>query len=165
MNLAVLRGLWEWRDGRARSQDRAPFRIMNNDALVALARLAPTTPDELRKVAPLPGRLADRHGSELLDVIRAARDLPESAWPRRERRRRTPPDPKLEERLQRLRRLRAHRAPAVDLDPGLVCPNTVLVAIARAAPTTQALLDGIPGLRRWQREVLGDDAILRTLAE
>lgn len=162
--LAVLRALWEWRDEHARALDRAPFRILPNDALVALARAAPQSGTDLRRTPTMPARLADRYGGELVNVIRAARALPESAWPRLERRRRERPDPDLEERLTRLKALRAGRAPAVGLDPGLVCANAVLVAIARAAPATSAVLDAIPGLRRWQREILGDAALIAAAA-
>lgn len=62
--------------------------------------------------------------------------------------------------MARLKALRSTRAPAVSLDPGLVCPNGVLFAIARMAPQSAADLDAIPDLRRWQREVMGDAALL-----
>jgi ribonuclease D len=99
-----------------------------------------------------------------VEVIRAARALREDQWPRPERRRRERPDPEIEERITRLKALRAERAPAVGLDPGLVCANAVLAAIARARPRTATDLDPVPDLRRWQREILGDRAILDAVA-
>jgi ribonuclease D len=162
--LAVLRALWEWRDGRARELDRAPFRVVANEVLVALARDCPTGIESLGRVPTVPPSIARRHGPEFVDVIRAARALPEDQWPRLERHRRERPDPELEERVTRLKALRAERAPAVGLDPGLVCANAVLAAIARARPRTAADLDPVPDLRRWQREILGDRAILDAVA-
>jgi ribonuclease D len=159
--LAVLRGLWEWRDTVASELDRAPFRVAGNEVLLAIAREAPVTPEALRRIRGVPPRIADRHGHQFLAIVRAARALPESAWPRFERRPRTRPDPQVDERLSRLKALRAERAPAVGLEPGLVCANAVLAAIAGAAARTPADLDAIADLRRWQREVLGDAAILR----
>ena len=162
--LAVLRALWEWRDAKARDLDRAPFRVLGNDALVALAREGPTSRDALKRVKALPARLAARHGAELVAVVRATGETPESDWPRIERRRRERPDPAVERRLTALKQLRAERAPAVGFDPGLVCPNAVLAAIAREAPGTPDDLSRIPDLRRWQREIMGDRAILDAVA-
>ena len=42
-----------------------------------------------------------------------------------------------------------------------MCPNGTLLAIARVGPTGVADLDSISELRRWQREVLSDAAILQ----
>jgi len=162
--LAVLRALWEWRDGRARELDRAPFRVVGNDVLLTLAREAPTEIDALRHVRGVPASIANRYGEPLVQAIRAGRALPEDQWPRLERRPRVRPDPLLEERVARLKALRAERAPAVGLDPGLVCPNAVLAAIARLGPTVPGQLDEVPDLRRWQREIMGDTAILAAVA-
>jgi len=162
--LAVLKALWEWRDARARELDRAPFRVLGNDVLLALAREAPETADALQRVRAVPPSIARRHGPELLEVIRAARATPESAWPRVPRRPRERPDPALEERVARLKALRAQRAPAVGLDPGLVCANSVLAAVGRREPRSPADLAEVPDLRRWQREILGDAALLAAVA-
>lgn len=162
--LAVLKALWEWRDARARELDRAPFRVLGSDLLLALAREAPQTAQALQQVRSVPATVARRHGAELLEVIRAARATPESEWPRVARRTRERPDPELEARIARLKSLRSERAPAVGLDAGLVCPNSVLAAIGRLQPRTAADLDDVPDLRRWQREILGDAALLGAVA-
>jgi len=162
--LAVLRALWEWRDARARELDRAPFRVVGNEVLVALARDCPTGIESLSRIAGVPPSIARRHGPEFVEVIRAARALPEEQWPRLERGRRERPDPELEARVNLLKNLRAERAPVVGLDPGLVCAGAVLTAIARARPKAAAELDAVPDLRRWQREILGDKAILNAVA-
>jgi len=161
--LAVLRALWGWRDARARDLDRAPFRVLGNDVLLVLAKESPTTLDALARIRGVPSRIAERHGEQFVEVIRAARALPEDQWPRLERRPRERPDPQVEERMVRLKALRAERAPAVGLDPGLVCANAVLAAIARAAPRDASGLDAIPDLRRWQREIVGDERLLRAV--
>ena len=162
--LVVLRALWEWRDARARELDRAPFRVLGNDVLLVLAREAPETEEVLQRIRGVPQSIARRHGAELLEVIRAARAIPESEWPRVRRGPRERPDPALEERVARLKALRAERATAIGLDPGLVCPNGTLVDVARAEPRAAADLDPVPDLRRWQREILGDAAVLSAVA-
>jgi ribonuclease D len=158
--LAVLRALFAWRDRLAAELDRAPFRIMGNDALMAIAKAVPTSPTELAEVRDLPGALARRHGPQVLAAVGEALALPRSEWPVIERTRRPKPDPEADARYQRLRTLRAGRAHAVQLDPGLVCPNGTLHAIARTAPRAAAELDQIGELRRWQREAMDEGKLL-----
>ena len=161
--LAVLRTVWEWREQTAADLDSAPFRVLSNEALVALARAAPTTSDGLAAVPRLPASVARRHGASLLSAVATGRATPPADWPRVERRPRARRDPEADARFQRLRELRARRAPEVGLDPGLVCPNAVLQELARLAPQAPEDLDGVPDLRRWQREVLTDAAVLKAV--
>jgi ribonuclease D len=76
----VLEALHRYRDRRARELDRAPFRVMSNEALMRLANHRPTSIEELQKAAGLPrpyrsGRLA----AELLAVLRQATQAAEAA--------------------------------------------------------------------------------------
>ncbi len=158
--LAILRELYKWRDVTARRLDRAPFRIVGNSALTAIARAAPTNPRTLRAVPQLPEKLARRYQRELLDAVRAGLAVPEQRLPRVPRRPRPPRDAKYDARLERLKELRNREARAHGMDPGLLCPNATLQAIARAAPATPDVLDEIHELRTWQRQLLGDDRIL-----
>jgi ribonuclease D len=157
---AVLRALHAWREETARTLDRSAFRIMPNDALLAVARSAPQTTAELHAVAGLPGTLARRYGAELLAAVRAGLDAPGSTLPTRERAERTRPDAAQEARVERLKQLRNRRAAELGLQPGVVCPNGALALIARAAPPSVDALRQVPDLRRWQVEALGPAAIV-----
>jgi ribonuclease D len=159
--LAVFQKLWEWRERTAEELDRAPFRVLANDLLLTLARLAPESASALASIRGMPPTIARRNGDGILEAVAAGRAVPERDWPRVERQRRPPPDPDTDARYQRLRALRAERAPAVGLDPGLLCPNGVLLAVARAAPRDRGQLAAVSDLRRWQREALGDDGLLQ----
>jgi ribonuclease D len=159
----VLRALWEWRERTAQALDRAPFRVAGNEVLVALARAAPRTPAALAAAPLMPPTIARRYGSELLEAVAAGLAVPEEDLPRPERRPRFRPDPEVDARFQRLRELRARRAPEVGLDPGLILPNWAMQEIARAAPRTPQDLDAITEIRRWQREVVGDREILEAV--
>jgi ribonuclease D len=160
---AVLRALWEWRERVAASLDRAPFRVAANEMLLALARAMPRTPAALAAVAVVPPTVARRYGNELLEAAAAGLAIPEDRIPPLERRPRYRPDPEVDARFQRLRELRAKRAPEVGLDPGLILPNWAMQEIARLAPRTARDLDAIADVRRWQREVVGDRAILEAV--
>lgn len=160
--LAALQQLFEWRDETARRLDHAPFRVLGNAALLDIARSMPRDMKHLLQVKELPDKLARRHGTELLAAVTRGLDLPEDQIPHVARPARPASDPAYDASLERLKELRNRIADAIGLEPGLVCPNGTLSAIARLVPTTSADLDAIEELREWQREVLTDRAILET---
>jgi ribonuclease D len=163
-HLAALRELYRWRENFAADKDQATFRIIGNDALLAVARALPRTPDELGRVAQLPRSLAARHGAALLDGVRRALALSEADLPRIERAVRPPRDPSLDARVERLKTARNRVAKELGLDPGVLCGRSTLEAVARALPlpNDRAGLAQIGELRRWQIEALGD-ALLAAL--
>ncbi len=157
---AVLRALHQWREQTARTLDRSAFRIMPNEALLALARSLPRSEEQLSGVHGLPPSLARRYGAQLLGAIAAGLAAPLEELPIPERRSRERADAAQEARLERLKELRNRRAVELGLEPGVICPNGALQAIARAAPQGLDALQGIGELRRWQIEALGAPAIL-----
>jgi ribonuclease D len=60
--------------------------------------------------------------------------------------------------------LRNRLAPKLGLQPGVLCPNGTLEAIARANPQTLEELAAVPELRHWQRRELGRE-LLAAVAE
>src|SRR5213083_1915342 len=102
-SLAALRLLHPWRDTVAERDDKAPFRIIGNDALVAVSRALPTTRADLSHVRDLPSSLARRHGDALLEAVARAKALPESELPKLARTPRLPKDPGSDARLERLK--------------------------------------------------------------
>src|SRR2546425_7654991 len=70
--LAALRELHRWREAVGAELDRATFRIIGNDALLAVAKALPRAPAELGGIAALPPSLAARHGPALLEGVRRA---------------------------------------------------------------------------------------------
>jgi ribonuclease D len=157
--LAVLRELFQWRDELARRLDRAPFRVLNNDPMLALARQQPRTPDALRTIPGIGGETLARRGAHLLQAVERAMALPDDRLPRVERGPRRVPDPVFEARMERLKAVRNRLAPQVGLQPGVLCPNGTLEAIARAVPSSLDDLTQVPGIRRWQLQVLGRELL------
>jgi len=162
--LAALRELYRWREALGAELDRATFRIIGNDALLAVARALPRAPAELSGIAALPPSLATRHGAALVDGVRRALALPESELPRVERPPRQARDPAVEARVERLKAVRNRAATELGLDPGVLCGRSTLEAVARAQPppNDRAGLARIGELRRWQIEAFGD-ALLAAL--
>ena len=163
-SLAALRLLHRWRDTVAEREDKAPFRIIGNDALLGVSRALPSTPADLGHVRELPASLARRHGPALLDAVARAKALPDSDLPRLERRPRPQKDPGFEQRLEKVKAVRNRVAAELGLEAGVLCGRTTLEAVVRARPANRAALEAIPPLelRRWQIDVLGD-ALLEAL--
>lgn len=158
--LAVLREVWRWREEKAAELDRAPFRVMSNDALLALAKARPTGRRSLANVSGFPQSVARRYGEELIEAVGKGLETPPDQAPAFERGKRPRTNKAAEARLARLKALRNERAKAIGLDAGVICPNGTLLAIARTGPSESAGLDVIEELRHWQREALGEDALL-----
>lgn len=157
--LAILGALWTWRDEAAQKLDRAPFRIMNNEPMMTLAKEPPATLDELGKVKGVGRDIVARRGSEIMAAIRRAQAIPDADLPRRDRPPRRPPDPALEARLERLKVVRNREAERIDLAPGVLCPNGTLEGIARREPDSLEALLEVSGIRRWQVEEIGEQLI------
>jgi ribonuclease D len=162
-NTAVLERVYTWRDDTARSLDRAPFRVLSNQGLLALARAKPRTSDDLKSVDDVPRSVVQRYGPAILDAVKQGVDVPEEHLPSRPRPQRPPHDPAYDQRLDRLKALRNAVAQRTELPPGLVCPNGTLQAIARMDPAESVDLGEVEELRAWQRGLLGDSAVLAAL--
>jgi ribonuclease D len=154
-SLAALRLLHRWRETVAEREDKAPFRIVGNDALLAVSRALPGSVTELGDVRELPASLARRHGPALLDGVAEAKRLGESELPRLARQARPTKDRGFDVRLEHLKAARNRIALELSLDPGVLCGRTTLEAVARAKPTNREALSQITELRRWQVDVLG----------
>ena len=161
-SLAALRLLHRWRDTVAAREDKAPFRIIGNDSLIAVSRALPAARPDLGRIRELPSSLARRHGDALLDAVGRARALHDSELPRLERRPRPQKDPGFDGRMERVKAVRNRIATELGLEAGVLCGRTTLEAVVRARPTNRAALEQVGEVRRWQIEVLGD-ALLEAL--
>ena len=72
-SLRVLKELFSYREQLARKANKAPFRIMNNETLVRLAREMPQNLPALRRIRGLPSRFKGRGAGNLLRIIKMSR--------------------------------------------------------------------------------------------
>ncbi|HEU5261075.1 MAG TPA: ribonuclease D [Gemmatimonadales bacterium] len=163
-SLAALRELYRWREAVAAEQDKATFRIIGNDALLAVAKALPGSAADLARIPALPPTLARRHGPALLECVGRAQALGDGELPRIERATRPIKDAACDARVERLKAARNRVAEQLGLDPGVLCGRSTLEAVARATPppNDRAGLARVGELRRWQIQVFGD-ALLAAL--
>jgi ribonuclease D len=162
--LAVLREVFAWRDSVAKKADKAAFRIINNEPMLAIAQNPPTDLAGLRAIPGVGHDLVERRGSDLLAAVQRALAIPERDLPRIDRPPRRPADPAFDARVERLKAARNREATRLDLAPGVLCPNGTLESLARAQPANREDLTRVPGLRRWQALEIGE-ALLAAVPE
>jgi ribonuclease D len=157
--LALLRELVIWRDDIARSLDRATFRVVSNETLLELARLAPTTRAQLGAVKGMPRGILESRSADMLAAVARGVAAADADLPRFPRAQRWERDPDFDDVVSRLKTVRDAAAVRLDLDPGVLCPRERLEAVARRRPTTVEELSEVPDFRRWQIEQLGEDFV------
>jgi ribonuclease D len=147
--LAVLRELYLLRDARAREVDRPPFKVLGNRTLLEIAQREPTNAAELGRIKGITELILRRLGREILAAVARGQKNPHGPLRRQEGTGRRRMDRRTERRLERLKRWRSVRARELDLDPGVLCPNTALEAIAWRDPTKPSEMAEIPELKGW----------------
>jgi ribonuclease D len=156
--VTALREALAWRDEVAREQDRAPFRVAQDQVLLDIAAERPESVEALANVKGMSGRLAREVGHDLVSRLErvdtlSADDL--KAYPPPQRNGPGRPPPEVEALAERLKNVRNQRAEALGLDRGALISNALLLEIAREAPRTLDALTRLPGMKQWQVEALG----------
>ena len=115
VHLAVLRALAAWREEQAIAHDRPRRWIVDDPALIKLARRLPVALDDLQRIPGLAPATRQRHGEMLLARIAAARLEPPEHWPTLPRR--TPLTPRQAAQIDDLLVLIADQASQFGISP------------------------------------------------
>jgi ribonuclease D len=150
--LSILRELYLLRDARAREVDRPPFKVLGNRTLLEIAERKPRKLAELAEIKGITDLLMRRMGRDIMAAVRSSRKEEHGPIPKLANGRRRM-DRQAERRMAGLKAWRAQRAQDLAMDPGVLCPNSALEAIAWRAPQTAKDLGDLPELKGWfQRE-------------
>jgi len=156
--LSVLRELYLTRDKRAREMDRPPFKVIGNRTLLEIAERRPNKLEELGSIKGMTDLLLRRLGREVLASVREGRKQEHGPIPKVSSGRRRM-DRQADKRLASLKRWRARRAQDLDLDPGVLCPNSALEAIAWREARDKSELEDLPELKGWFVREFGAEVI------
>ncbi len=157
--LAVLRELYLMRDARAREVDRPPFKVLGNRTLLEVAGRQPGTPEALGEIKGVTDLILRRLGREMLAAVEKGVKTPHGPIKRAPGTGRKRMDRRTERRLGRLKRWRSTRAKELELDPGVLCPNSALEAIAWCDPASVADIRELPEVKRWFAGDFGDEIV------
>ncbi len=131
---------------------------MDEATLLALARHAPTSLDDLRRLARMPPPQVQRYGRGLLEAIDAGRRSAPLTPPV------TPREPdEVRDRHDRLRAWRKQRAQVRGVESDVILPKSTLRDLARRPPRTPEDLVAIADFGPWRRATYGAE-ILALLA-
>lgn len=151
-SLARLKEIFFWRESVAESRDVPLFRVLANQAMVEMAKTAPTTIKELAEIKGMGWKQAKRYGDELLAAIGSAKgksievNTPKVSAAERKRRR------LMRENLDEMRNWRKEVARELDLPSERLMHRRHLEAISRARPQTSEELNAVVPLNDWQRQ-------------
>ncbi len=74
-SLAVVREIWTWREGEARSRNRPPRRVLRDDLVVELAKRQTADVKRIRALRGMERRDLQRHHETLAECVQRALDL------------------------------------------------------------------------------------------
>lgn len=158
-SLAVIRELFGWRDQLARKADRPPFKIIGNDTIIDLAKEKPLTLPAMSKMKSVSRYHFNRYGEEMLALIRRALELPDYELPEKGESKAWIRDRELEQRVDRMKKVRDRIASELKIEPSVLAPRHVLSAIATLQPESVEELSGVPAMREWQKKLIGADVL------
>lgn len=157
--LSILRELYLLRDARAREVDRPPFKVLGNRTLLEIAQREPGSLAELGRIKGITELILRRLGKEILAAVAKGASAPHAPPKRIEGSGRKRMDRRTERRVERLKRWRTARARELGLDPGVLCPNTCLEAIAWRNPAKTAEVAEVAELKGWQVREFGREIV------
>jgi len=157
IGLGILRELYQWRDTEARKQDRPPFKILNDSALLHCAVERPTSTRGLAQMSGISSYILQRYSDALLRAIERGRQAPQAAPPHPVARHENQLDPAARNRLGKLKEWRKARAAERGVETDVIVPNDALIAIARKNPRTLEALIEISGLGDWKANAYAEE--------
>lgn len=163
--LAVLRELYWLRDARAREIDRPPFKVLGNRVLLEIAERQPGSPEELGGIKGVTDLILRRLGRDVLAAVARGKKKGHGPIPRVEGGGRRRMDRPTERRLVALKRWRARRASELRLDPGVLCPNAALEAVAGKNPSALEELTRVAELKPWFLREFGAELLTELRAD
>lgn len=126
---AILKSVYQFRESKAKQQDRPSFKVMSHQAVVEVAQNAPSNWEALSNLTALSGRLAKRYGKGLIEAVKQGKKAPPEYPPHHKR-----PDNSVLERIDALREWRKLTGRDLGVPSDVILPRDVLNRIAHAHP-------------------------------
>ncbi|NVM21903.1 MAG: HRDC domain-containing protein [Desulfobacterales bacterium] len=158
-DLGILESLLLFREARAMQEDRPPFRLFPNHVIKELVGKKPANRAALSEISGLSATFMKRYAGGALEAIQRGLELPEQCLPSFSKPKRLPWAPKKKARLKRLKAWRELKAGQLKIEPGLICNNVLLEALADDNPKHPADLKAICVMKKWQRKSFGKEIV------
>ena len=154
----VLKEVWSVREEISKQLDRAPFMIINNQALIEIARKTPRTFAGLSTIKGLHDTFITRYGKRFLEAIKKGTQINLSTF-------KLPPKPRRAQTFQscwegqlagQMKELRNEVATGFNLPGSVLVPEQALEALSKARPKTIEEMTSLGVLRPWQIKLVGE---------
>jgi ribonuclease D len=143
--LAVLRELWQWREGEAVAANRPPYFILSHERLVHIADAAAAHHSIENILSP---RMSPRRRDSLFVAVKVALAIPASQHPEIIRHKFQRPTEVEFRRFRELEKIRDAHARELGIDPTLIASKATLGDLSRDWDKHA------PELMNWQRDLL-----------
>jgi ribonuclease D len=158
-SLAVLESLLQIRKQLAEKKDKPLFKVFGNDELIKIAKAKPLTVRQLEKIRALSKKQFSMYGTMVAEAVENAMQIPKPELPVYPRKKGPVLSPKVPERVKALKRWREVKAKKLEMDPALICNNSLITTIAIQNPAATESLEAIKEMKNWQRETFGKDIV------
>ena len=139
---AILKSLFQFRETQAEAQNRPPFKVISNQALIDIAQVCPKHKEELNLLPSLNDRLANRYGRKIMQAVQAGRNAQPEYPPHHKR-----PANSILTRMDALREWRKDTGEQLGVPSDVVLPRDVLTRIAWDGPK------GLSDLKKQMQDV------------
>lgn len=135
---AVLKSLYQFRESQAELQNRPPFKVISNQALVEIAQTNPNHLEELSLLPALSEKLVLRYGRKIMQAVKTGRSASPEYPPHNKR-----PENSVLFRIDALREWRKVTGEDLGVPSDVILPRDVLNRIAWAGPKDLSDLEGM----------------------
>jgi ribonuclease D len=153
-SLAVLDEILKWRDASAVKKDVPPFKILGNHQILELVEKKPVKNEDLDCLSP---KQAGRFGRSILDAIQVALAIPDAELPVFPREKRPRQSATVTKKTNALKEWRERYGKVIGLDPSIICPNSLIQAVAVINACTIEELNRLTEIRKWQINLFGEE--------
>ena len=159
--LSVLKAMWEVREEAAKASDIPGYKVLPSDIILRFAESVPQE-GQPEQIPRMPSRLEPELRANFLNAFESALASDPKKWPKPLPLARKPvksPHPDL---LADLRAIRDKIAAELHLDPSLLAPKAVLLAVALTGLRSPETIREAAGWMRWQENLLMEPWITGT---
>jgi len=158
-SLAVLEALLQFRKRVAEKKDRPFFKIIGNESIIKITTARPATLRRLKNINALSNRQISMYGSDLIMVVAKTLKIPESELPVFPSQKPPVLPNGAPAKIKALKFWRASKANALGIDPGMLCNNALITAIAVKNPGDSEFLETVKEMKNWQKQAFGTEII------
>lgn len=150
----VLQALLDYRDSQAREINVPPFKIINNQTLIDLAKACPTRPEELEETSLLSERQLHLHAHGILEAVSRSSTLQLPQRPANHR-----PNEAVLNRIDLLKSWRKTTAQKLEVESDVVLPKDLLETIAFCGPKSLSDLHDVMNEFPWRYQRFGEQIL------